>query len=86
MKGGNDRIELIGNQAHCGRGDRAPEDRQQSFADLAHRKPENKARQDLAVDLLAKPGIGANHRNRGEPLGTGTASSMSPSSVSRWRW
>ena len=38
MKSANDRIELLGDQAYGGRADRAPEDRQQRFADPRFRE------------------------------------------------
>ena len=70
MKGRHHRIELFGNRAHSGRADRPSEDRQQRLADFAHRKPQHKARQDHAVDLLGTPRIGTHHPNRRKPPGT----------------
>ncbi len=69
MEGGDHPIELLGDLADRRRADRPAKDRQQGLADLAGRQPEDKARQDHAVDLLGAPGIGAYHRERREPAG-----------------
>jgi hypothetical protein len=67
VEGGNHRVELLGHRAHRGRADRPSEDGQQRLAHLAHRQPENEARQDHAIDLFGTPRVGTDHRNRREP-------------------
>lgn len=69
MKGGDHRVELLGHRAHRGGADRPPEDRQQRPADFAHRQPEDKAREDHAVDLRGATGIGAHDIDRREAAG-----------------
>ncbi len=85
MKRGHRLVEGLGHRADRGRAHRTAEQREQDFTDLAGREAQDEAGQDRAVDLDTAPGISLQHLGRAEAPGRGTAISISPNSVRKWR-